>query len=74
VKILFQTDNGNKNSNVYVCLDLKALKLIRLTQGDQTTVISAVGNSAIEVGPEDPAKTSPTDDPNLNTAPSNSGC
>jgi hypothetical protein len=45
----------------------------KLTQGDQTTVISASGNSAIEVGPEDPAKTSPTDDPNLNTAPSNGG-
>jgi hypothetical protein len=43
------------------------------TQGDQATVISASGNNAVEVGPEDPAKTSPTDDPNLNTAPSNSG-
>ena len=45
----------------------------KLTQGDLATVISAVGNNAIEVGPEDPPKTSPTDDPNLNTAPSNSG-
>jgi hypothetical protein len=39
------------------------------TQGNQATVISASGNGAIEVGPEDPSKTSPTDDPNLNTAP-----
>jgi hypothetical protein len=43
------------------------------TQGNQPTVISASGNSAIEVGPEDPAKTSPTDDPNLNTGPSSGG-
>jgi hypothetical protein len=41
------------------------------TQGDQSTVISASGNSAIEVGPEDPVKTSPTDDSNKNTGPSN---
>jgi hypothetical protein len=45
----------------------------KLAQGDQPTVISSSGNNAIEVGPEDPAKTSPTDDPNLNTAPSNNG-
>jgi len=45
----------------------------KTTQGTLATVISAVGNSAIEVGPEDPAKTSPTDDPNLNTAPANGG-
>jgi hypothetical protein len=45
----------------------------KATQGDLATVISASGNSAIEVGPEDPAKTSPTDDPNLNTGPSNGG-
>ena len=42
----------------------------KTAQGDQPTVISTTGNSAIEVGPEDPAKTSPTDDPNLNSAPS----
>jgi hypothetical protein len=42
----------------------------KTTQGDLATVISASGNSAIEVGPEDPAKTSPTDDPNLNSGPS----
>jgi hypothetical protein len=45
----------------------------KLTQGDQSTVISASGNSAVEVGPEDPAKTSPTDDSNKNTGPSNGG-
>jgi hypothetical protein len=45
----------------------------KLTQGDQPTVISASGNSAVEVGPEDPAKTSPTDDSNKNTGPSNGG-
>ena len=42
----------------------------KTTQGNQPTVISASGNNAIEVGPEDPAKTSPTDDPNLNSGPS----
>lgn len=44
----------------------------KATQGDQPTVISPNGNSAIEVGSEDPAKTSPTDDPNLNNGPANS--
>jgi hypothetical protein len=41
------------------------------TEGDQPTVVSSTGNSTTEVGPEDPTRTSPTDDPNLNNGPSN---
>jgi hypothetical protein len=41
------------------------------TEGDQPTVVSSTGNNATETGPEDPARTSPIDDPNPNSAPSN---
>jgi hypothetical protein len=40
-------------------------------EGEQPTVVSTSGNSATEVGPEDPAKTSPIDDPNVNKGPTN---
>ena len=42
------------------------------TEGDQPTVVSSTGNNATETGPEDPARTSPIDDPNPNSSPSNS--
>lgn len=40
-------------------------------QSGSPLVVSPSGNNATEVGAEDPARTSPIDDPNLTTSPSN---
>jgi hypothetical protein len=39
------------------------------TEGDAPLVSSPSGNSMTEVGPEEPAKTSPSDDPSVESAP-----